>query len=164
MQVILNNKLPELVFVLGGDIDREIAGMEIAKQLDLPLLISGGSNPEYSNWLIENKGMSSYLIRKDYRAVDTFTNFTSLIDELKEEDVTHLLLITSDYHINRAKPVGEIIAGSRGIKITSVSIPCTSKCIRESNNKRNIDIIRSIAWVITGNDLKEIVFRVWNTN
>ena len=36
---------------------------EIAKELSLPLLISGGSNPEYSDWLIQNKGMSSYLIR-----------------------------------------------------------------------------------------------------
>ena len=33
IKVMTSNKIPELVFVLGGDIDREIAGMEIAKQL-----------------------------------------------------------------------------------------------------------------------------------
>ena len=132
LKAITSNKLPELVFVLGGDIDREMAGMEIAKQLNLPLLISSGSNPEYSDWLIKDKEMSSYLITKDYRAVDTLTNFTSLIDELYEENVSHLLLVTSDYHIKRAKSIGHIIAGSRGIKITSLSIPCTSRCIQES--------------------------------
>ena len=162
IKVIFNNEVPKLVFVLGGDIDREIAGMEIAKQLKLPLLISGGSNPEYANWLIENKGMSSYLITKDYRAIDTFTNFTSVIDELKEENVSHILIVTSDYHVNRAKSIGQIIAGSRGIKITSLSIPCSSECIKESNNKKNIDILRSITWVATGRDLKQIVFKFWN--
>ena len=64
-KVIINHNLPQLIFVLGGDIDREIAGMEIAKKMNLPLLISGGSNPEYSDWLIKSKGMSSYLISKD---------------------------------------------------------------------------------------------------
>ena len=164
LKAITSNKLPELVFVLGGDIDRESAGMEIAKQLNLPLLISSGSNPEYSDWLIKKKGMSSYLIRKDYRAVDTFTNFTSLIDELYEENTSHLLLVTSDYHIERAKAIGHIIAGSRGIKITSLSIPCSSKCIQESNYKKNIDVLRSITWIVTGRDLKQIVFNIWSPN
>ena len=162
IKAITSNKLPELVFVLGGDIDREIAGMEIAKQLNLPLLISSGSNPEYSDWLIKDKGMSSYLIRKDYRAEDTLTNFTSLIDEFNEENISHLLLVTSDYHIERAKAIGYIIAGSRGIKITSLSIPCSLECIQESNNKKNVDIIRSIAWVITGRDLKQIALKLWD--
>ena len=34
-KVIISKELPELVFVLGGDIDREIAGMEIAKTLNI---------------------------------------------------------------------------------------------------------------------------------
>ena len=55
--------------VLGGDIDREIAGVRIAKQLNLPLLISGGSNPQYSNWLIEKEAYPPYLLRRDYREV-----------------------------------------------------------------------------------------------
>ena len=164
IKAITSNKLPELVFILGGDIDREIAGMEIAKQLKLPLLISSGTNPEYSDWLIKSKEMSSYLIRKDYRAEDTLTNFTSLIDELYEENLSHLLLVTSDYHIERAKAIGHIIAGSRGIKITSLSIPCSSQCIQESNNKKNIDVLRSIAWILTGRDLKQIALKIWSPN
>jgi len=108
--------------------------------------------------------MSSYLIRKDYRAIDTLTNFTSLIDELYQENVSHILLVTSDYHIERARAIGHIIAGSRGIKITSLSIPCSSKCIEESNNKKNIDVLRSIAWILTGKDLKQIVFKIWRHN
>ena len=104
------------------------------------------------------------LVRKDYRAIDTFTNFTSLIDDLYEEKVSHLLLVTSDYHIDRARHVGMIIAGSRGIKVTSLPITCYSKCIKESNNKMKIDVIRSIAWVITGRDLKQIFLKAWNYN
>ncbi len=157
-----NNQSPQLILVLGGDIDREISGIKIAKELNLPLVISGGSNPEYSNWLIKKEQIPSHLVKRDYRAEDTLSNFTYIVDELSEENINHIILITSDYHLNRAKIVGEIIAGSRGIRVTSLSIPCPSSCKTEGKRKKNIDILRALTWVATGKDLKRIVAKVNN--
>ena len=156
-----NNQQPQVILVLGGDIDREVAGIKIAKELNIPLIISGGSNSQFSDWLIKEGGISKDLVKRDYRAKDTLTNFTSIIDDLKEEKITHILLITSKYHIERAKVIGEIIASSRGIRLTSLSIPCKSFCSvkeqKESAPKKNIDFLRSIIWVVTGKDIKPLV-------
>ena len=156
-----NNQQPQVILVLGGDIDREIAGIKIAKELNLPLIVSGGSNSQFSDWLIKEAGISEDLVKRDYRAKDTLTNFTSIIDDLNEEAITHILLITSKYHIDRAKVVGEIIASSRGIRMTSLSIPCKSFCSvkakKESIQKKNIDFLRSIIWVLIGKDIKPFV-------
>ena len=153
----VNNKSPQLIMVLGGDVDREIAGIKIAKQLNLPILISGGSNPQYSNWLIEQEDLPPSLLRRDYRAKDTLTNFTSIVDELSQEKVNHILLVTSSYHINRAKVVGEIITSSRGIRLTSLSVPCHSYCQQENKRKKRFDYLRALAWVTIGKDLKDMV-------
>ncbi len=156
-----NNQEPQIILVLGGDIDREVAGIKIAKELNIPLIVSSGSNSQYSDWLIKEGGISVDLVKRDYRAKDTLTNFTSIIDDLKEEEINHILLITSKYHIDRAKLVGEIIASSRGIRLTSLSIPCKSFCLvkaqKESVKKKNIDFLRSIIWVMTGKDIKTMV-------
>ena len=145
--------------MLGGDVDREKLGLNIANKLQMPIIISGGSNPEYSDWLIAKIGISSSLVRRDYRAKDTLTNFTSIVDELAQEKVNHILLITSNYHINRAKIVGEIITGSRGIRLTSLSIPCTSYCEKENETKIRFDYLRAIVWITIGMDLKDVVPR-----
>ena len=162
VKAISNSQSPQIILVLGGDVDREVAGMKIAKVLGLPLLISGGSNPEYSNWLIQKENLSPNLVKRDYRAEDTLTNFTYIVDELSEENINHILLITSEYHIKRAKVVGQIISGSRGIKLTSLSIPCPSDCKYEGMRKRNIDLLRAITWVATGKDLKQVLQKTIN--
>ena len=146
---------PEIILVLGGDIAREHAGAKIANILNLPLVVSGGSNPEHANWLIKNSGLPNSQVKLDYRAKDTLTNFTSLIDDFSKQKISHAFIITSEDHINRATIVGNIIAGSRGIKLSTISIPCKNFCEKESLEKKLFDSIRAIAWVATGKDLKE---------
>ena len=77
LQASRYQKAPELVFVLGGDIKRELAGIGLANTLKLPLIISGGSNPEYAHWMIKESGASKENVKLDYRAKDTLENFTS---------------------------------------------------------------------------------------
>ena len=149
-----NDSSPQLVLVLGGDLDREYVGANIAKMLQLPLIVSGGSNPEYAMWSMKKIGLKSNEFLLDYRAKDTFTNFTSLVDELSSKGISHAFLITSYDHLPRAGKVGKIIAGSRGIKLTNISVPCQPNCEDESLRKQIGDVIRSIVWVISGKDLK----------
>ena len=108
--------------MLGGDADRERIGLKLARQLKLPLVVSGGTNPEYARWLMEHEGLGRSEVRLDYRAQDTLGNFTSLVDELQGEGIEHLLLVTSEDHLPRALVVGGIVSGSRGIRLTGVPV------------------------------------------
>lgn len=157
----LTRQSPQRILVLGGDADRERIGLRLARQLELPLVVSGGTNPEYAQWLMEHEGLGKNEVRLDYRAQDTLGNFTSLVDELEVEGVEHVLLVTSEDHLPRALIVGGIVAGSRGIRLTGVPVSCAERCRTESMGKRWGDGLRALAWVISGRDLKPWALRQW---
>ncbi len=160
-QALTTAQPPQRILVLGGDLDRERVGMRLAQQLELPLVVSGGSNPEYAQWLLKDAGMDQSRVVLDYRANDTFSNFTSLVDDLKSEGVRHLLLVTSEDHLPRAMTVGRVVAGSRGIRLTGVPVSCQPSCRKEALGKLLGDGIRALTWVITGQDLKSWALRNW---
>ncbi len=145
---------PKAILVLGGDVERERVGAILARELSLPLLVSGGSNPEHASWLISQAGISESQVQFDYRAQDTLSNFTSLADDLFRQQINHLLLVTSEDHLPRAMAVGRLVAGSRGIRLTPIAVSCRSKCVEESRKKIVFDSMRAFVWVITGRDLK----------
>jgi hypothetical protein len=58
--------------------------------------VSGGSNPEYAEWVFAEAGIDLKRLHLDYRAVDTVTNFTTLVDELKARNINSIYLITFD--------------------------------------------------------------------
>jgi hypothetical protein len=67
-RALLNRSAPQMVLVLGGDVDRERMGARLARQLDLPLLVSGGSNREYATWLLQEERLNPVRVTLDYRA------------------------------------------------------------------------------------------------
>ena len=159
-RALFDRSAPQLVLVLGGDVDRERVGARLARELQLPLLVSGGSNPEYATWLIKQEGLESERVELDYRAQDTLGNFTSLVDQLRDRQVKHLLLVTSADHLARSMAVGQVVAGSRGIHITGVPVACEPRCVSESSLKTWRDWIRAVAWVATGRDLRNVAVPV----
>ena len=161
MEAALTNHQPQRILVLGGDADRERIGLRLARRMNLPLVVSGGTNPEYAQWLMQHEGLPEDRVRLDYRARDTLGNFTSLVDELQRDGVHHLLLVTSEDHLPRAMAVGAIVAGSRGIRLTGVPVSCRPRCREESLSKRFGDGLRAFAWVLTGRDLKPWAHRTW---
>lgn len=143
------NLQPDAIFVLGGATERErFAAKFAATHPGLPIWVSSGSPKDYARRVFAKAGIDKSRIHLDYRAVDTVTNFTSFADKFQEQGIDSVYLITSDYHMRRARVVGEIVFGSRGIKILPVSIPTekppepTSKCLRDG--------ARAILWVTTG--------------
>ena len=155
IRAISNRRSPQFILVLGGDIDREVIGLRLAKELNLPIIISGGSNKEHAEWLIEKEGVKNNLVRLDYKAIDTLSNFSSTINYLQSNKINHVIAITSDDHFERANVLGNIIFGSKGIKLTGISIKCNSDCQIESKRKKLLDYLRAILWVLTnGNDPK----------
>ena len=157
-EAALTNHQPQRILVLGGDADRERMGLHLARRMNLPLVVSGGTNPEYAQSLVRDAGLTQDRVRLDYRAKDTLGNFTSLVDELQRDD---LLLVTSEDHLPRAMAVGGIVAGSRGIRLTGVPVSCRPQCRDESLSKRVGDGLRAAAWVITGRDFKPWARRHW---
>jgi uncharacterized SAM-binding protein YcdF (DUF218 family) len=143
-------KCPEAVLVLGGEPQREKFAATFAQQHPgMPIWVSGGSNPEYAEWIFQQAGISKNLVHLDYDAVDTISNFTTIVDKLRSQGIDSIYLITSDYHMRRAQWIGQVILGSRGIYFESVAIP--SQKPPESIKKAAFDSARAVLWVITGN-------------
>lgn len=140
---------PEAVFVLGGHEEREKFAAELAQQHpNLDIWVSSGSPPAYAEHIFEHYGVDGDRLHLDYQAQDTVTNFTSLVEELKKQDIDSVYLVTSENHMERAQIVAQIIFGSQGIAIKPVAVPSDNppegkiKCLRDG--------LRSILWVFTG--------------
>ena len=140
---------PQAILVLGGALEREVFAAKFAKEHpDLPVWVSSGSNPEYSEWVFSEAGIAVDRLHLDYRAVDTVTNFTTLVKEFKSRGINSMYLITSDYHMRRAAIIGEIVLGSQGIDFKPVTV--ASERSPESINKAIRDGARAVLWVATG--------------
>ena len=140
---------PQALLVLGGAIEREVFAAEFAQQHPhLDVWVSSGTNPEYAEWLFSQAGISQTRLHLDYDAVDTVTNFTTIVDKLKSQGITSVYLVTSDDHMRRARVIGKIILGSRGITFKPLPVP--SGRSPEPIEKVIRDGIRGIVWLTTG--------------
>ncbi len=151
---------PQAVLVLGGHEERERYAAKLANQYpQLPIWVSSGSPKDYVKKIFLKEGISSDRLHLDYRARDTVTNFTTLVDELKAQGIKSLYLITSENHMTRAKIIGEIVFGSRGIVFQPISVP--SKNPPEPIEKCLRDGARSILWLVTGHT-GVVVLQSWH--
>jgi uncharacterized SAM-binding protein YcdF (DUF218 family) len=110
--------------------------------------VSSGTPQEYAQQVFAKAGIDGSRVHLDYRARDTVTNFTSLVDQLQSQGIDSVYLITSDDHMRRARVIGEIVFGSRGIILKPVAIP--SGRSPEPISKAIRDGVRSLLWVTTG--------------
>lgn len=140
---------PQAILVLGGAPEREDFAAEFARQHpNLPVWISSGSNVEYTEDVFSRAGIDFRRLHIDYSAVDTVTNFTTLVDQFQEQGVSSVYLVTSDYHMRRARVIGEIVFGSRGMYLKPVVVP--SNRSTEPVEKAIRDGARAVLWVATG--------------
>lgn len=140
---------PEAIFVLGGAEERELFAAKFAQQHSgLPIWVSSGSPEWYTRRVFAKAEINRDRLHTDHQAVDTVTNFTSLVDELQARGIDSVYLITSDYHMRRARVIGEIVFGSRGIVLKPVPVPSGNSS--EPIEKAIRDGVRAILWVTTG--------------
>jgi uncharacterized SAM-binding protein YcdF (DUF218 family) len=134
---------------LGGATERENFAAEFAQQHpDLPIWVSSGSNQEYTEGVFADAGIDPHRLHLDRSAVDTVTNFTTLVDEFRARGIQSVYLITSDYHMPRARIIGEVVFGSRGIHLRPIAVP--SHIEQEPLLKSVRDGARALLWVTTG--------------
>lgn len=140
---------PEAVFVLGGAEKRERFAADWAQQhRELPIWVSSGSPEGYAKRVFAKAGIESDHLHLDYQAIDTVTNFTTLVEELQARGIDSVYLITSQNHMRRARVVGEIVFGSRGIALKPISVPTAQET--EPVEKSIRDGARALLWVATG--------------
>jgi uncharacterized SAM-binding protein YcdF (DUF218 family) len=143
---------PQAVLVLGGSttrLERErFTAKFVREHPSLPIWISGGSPPQSTQNVFAKAGVDLKRLHLDYQAVDTVTNFTTIVDELQAQGIKSVYLITSDFHMRRARVIGEIVFGSRGIQLKPVPVP--SGNISEPWDKSIRDGARALIWVVTG--------------
>ena len=152
---------PQAVLVLGGHEERERYAAKLANQHpQLPIWVSSGSPQDYVKKIFIKEGISRDRLHLDYRARDTVTNFTTLVDELKARGIKSVYLITSENHMTHAKIIGEIVFGSRGIALQPIAVP--SKNPPEPVEKCLRDGVRSIFWLITGHT-GVVLLQAWYT-
>lgn len=140
---------PQAIFVLGGEQERELFAAKFAhSHPQLPVWISSGAPPEYANRVFKRAGVAPKQLHLDYQAKDTVTNFTTLVDRFESQGIRSVYLVTSDDHMQRARAIGEIVFGSRGIKVKPVTF--ASGRSSEPIEKTIRDSVRSLVWLTTG--------------
>lgn len=140
---------PEVILVLGGEPAREKFALEFARSHpETEIWVSSGSPEEYTRMLFDRAGISRSRLHIDRRALDTVTNFTTLVDEFQRQGITSVYLVTSDDHMQRSQVVGEIVFGSRGIIIKP--LPLSSGREPEPVVKSVRDGARAVIWLVTG--------------
>jgi uncharacterized SAM-binding protein YcdF (DUF218 family) len=139
----------QAILVLGGNPSREaFTAQFVQRHPNLPVWLSSGMEESDAKALFEQAGEIIPPIHVDRQAVDTVTNFTTLVGEFKQRKIRHLFLITSDYHIARARLISSIVFGSNAIVLTPISVPSSRPA--ESPIKACRDFLRSLIWLYTG--------------
>lgn len=140
---------PQAILTLGGPPKREEFTTQFAKLYpSLEIWLSTGSNFKMAQETFRAAGIPDERVHLDWRAIDTVTNFTTLIGDFKRRGIRHLYLLTEDFHMPRAKAIATIVLGSQGIAFTPISIPSNES--QESWFDILRDIGRSIIWMFTG--------------
>lgn len=149
---------PQAILVLGGTPRRETFAAGFARRHpELPIWVSGGSPREYTESVFADAGVSPTRLHIDRNAVDTVSNFTTLVDKFRATGINSVYLITSDYHMRRACVIGELVFGSRGIDLRPVPMP--SEQPTEPLAKTVRDGARAILWLTTGHTGSTLVQR-----
>ncbi|MDZ7958571.1 MAG: YdcF family protein [Aulosira sp. DedQUE10] len=143
--------IPQAMFVLGGNSERmEFAAKFWQVHKDLDIWVSDFDfRLDFNRRIFQQFGVPGERLRLDGRAKDTVTNFTTLAADFANQKLQHLYLITSDYHMRRARAIATIVLGSQGITVTPIAVP-TRLHVSESLPRVLRDCGRSLLWLFTG--------------
>ena len=113
---------PEVLLILGGSRERELAAASTVTQLPLvrAVILSSGvlTQDELRTAVLEAGGSAQCAV--DRSAVDTLTNFTSLVPTFAAAGVNSVAVATDRSHMRRAYALAFIVLGSCAIQVESV--------------------------------------------
>ena len=142
---------PQAIFVLGGNSERtKFAGEFWLSRKDLDIWVS--DFPQYldrQKQILKKFNVPSKQLHLDGAATDTVTNFTTLVDDFVDNNLQHIYLITSDYHMRRSRVIASVVLGSRGVVVSPIAVT-SSRYQSESLVRVVRDFGRSLLWIFTG--------------
>ncbi|WP_083764445.1 YdcF family protein [Picosynechococcus sp. PCC 7002] len=134
---------------MGGDSRREAFTASFAQQHPtLGIWVSSSIPTPQATAIFQQAAIPENRLHIDHRAIDTVTNFTTLVKDFSDRHIQHVYLITSDFHMRRAQAIAFFVFGSRGIITTPIPIPSNQP--NETLWHVSRDIGRAILWIITG--------------
>ena len=139
---------PQAILTLGGGHQREVFTAQFAiAHPNLPIWVSTGTKKVRAREIFQQAKINNRRVYLDRRATDTVTNFTTVVSDFKQQNIRHIYLITSDFHLPRAKAIAFMVFGSQGITYTPISMASD----RQSEPRQKIvrDVIRSYLWILT---------------
>lgn len=143
---------PQAILMIGGnDYDRPKIAAQLARSHPILDVWISDIPQQFSinQRFLQEAGISESRVHYDFCATDTVTNFTCTVKKFVEKDLHYLYLVTSDYHMTRARAIATLVFGSRGIAVTPVSVASKAD-YSESPLKILRDCIRSLVWIVTG--------------
>lgn len=143
---------PQGILTLGGGSGREEFTVKFAQahpSLDV-WISSGRVNPAFPQWKDFFQDIGMQRVHLSWHAADTVGDFAYHVKEFQSRHIQHIYLITSDYHMPRAKAIATLILGSRGIAFTPVSIPSNEPPEPQLWLRIFRDSVRSVIWMVTG--------------
>jgi uncharacterized SAM-binding protein YcdF (DUF218 family) len=141
---------PEGILVLGGGEGREEFAAQFAQNYDnLDIWVSSGRYPDAKK-IFKAAGFPAEQVHFGWYAEDTVGDFAHHVKALQSQNIQHVYLITSDYHMPRAQTIATIIFGSQGIAVTPVAVPSDEGAESLSWLRIARDTGRSVLWVFTG--------------
>ncbi|MEM9218620.1 MAG: ElyC/SanA/YdcF family protein [Cyanobacteria bacterium P01_F01_bin.150] len=141
---------PQAILILDGNDQRVRQGAVFAGQYpNLPIWISGYCSKRHEVLTAFADAHVNERVNYDLRATDTVTHFTTLADDFVAQDIHHVYLVTSDYHMVRARAIASIIFGRHGIAIAPIALPSKLQPPNESWLKVIRDGTRSVMWLAT---------------
>lgn len=142
---------PQAILILDGNSQRVRQAVNFAQQHPaLPIWISGSCSQRPELQEVFSTAQVSSRVHYDLQATDTVTHFTTLANEFTTQRIQHVYLVTSDYHMTRAKTVATMVFGSHGIAIAPVAQPSQRHPSDESWVKVIRDGLRALMWIVTG--------------
>eukprot|EP00438_Fugacium_kawagutii_P019336 Skav202387 [mRNA] locus=scaffold1406:391162:393403:- [translate_table: standard] len=102
------------ILLLGGEPERDIFAAHLALEFRPPLELFASSPADGAEQRLSALDRIGKLVLS-YEALDTVTNFSTMIPRLKKADVSKVLLVTSSYHMPRAVAIAHVMLGASGI-------------------------------------------------
>ena len=148
----------DIILHLGGTWARACTAADLAQYLDDYLVIvSSEGNEEGFRAVYEKAGIPADKVIHDQAAWDTVTNFTHTYRLLISLGVERLFVVTSDFHMPRARAIAKAVWGGRIKELHFIEHPHSSKSAKSDAKYIFIDRLRAIIWRWTG-----ILFYWWH--
>lgn len=140
------------IFVLGGEVERDLYAVQLGEEVPGTLVFvsspGGGAEERLRSLELASR------LRLSWDATDTVTNFSTVIPSLIRAGVTHVLLVTSPYHMPRSRAIASVMLGAVGITFERRPVVGGLEIPVEPHWKTWRDCLRAWLWRLTGWDLR----------